>query len=151
MLFVGLLRSPHAHARIKHIDTSVAKADPDVAAVAVGTDLPISFGVLAISPDENAMAVEKVRYVGEIVAAVAAETMEAARNGVKKIIVEYEPLREFLDPHESLETCSEDEQIHSHTKISKNIHKTAELRFNEPEKAMGNSSFQRKSHSNLQA
>ena len=143
MLFVGLLRSPHAHARIKHIDTSVAKADPDVAAVAVGTDLPISFGVLAISPDENAMAVEKVRYVGEIVAAVAAETMEAARNGVKKIIVEYEPLREFLDPHESLETCREDEQIHSHTKDNKNIHKTAELRFNEPEKALGTLPFQR--------
>jgi CO/xanthine dehydrogenase Mo-binding subunit len=81
MLYVGLLRSPHAHAHIKHIDTSAAETYPGVSAVTVGTDLPISFGILPISSDENAMAVEKVRYVGEIVAAVAAETMEAAQKG----------------------------------------------------------------------
>ncbi|MDP6261888.1 MAG: molybdopterin-dependent oxidoreductase [Candidatus Marinimicrobia bacterium] len=141
MLFVGLVRSPHAHACIKHIDISIAEKDPGVAAVAVGKDIPISFGILPISPDENAMAVEKVRYVGEIVAAVAAETVEAAQKGAEKIIVEYEPIREFIDPEDSLETCGKDEQIHKHTKEGKNIHKTAELRFNEPEKALEQSPF----------
>ena len=143
MLYVGLVRSPHAHARIKHIDLSAAGKDPGVAAIAVGTEIPISFGILPISPDENAMAVEKVRYVGEIVAAVAAETVEAAQKGAEKIIVEYEPIREFIDPEDSLEICGKDEQIHSHTKEGKNIHKTAELRFNEPEKALEKSPFKR--------
>ncbi len=143
MLYVGLLRSPHAHAHIKHIDTSAAETYPGVSAVTVGTDLPISFGILPISSDENAMAVEKVRYVGEIVAAVAAETMEAAQKGAEKIIVEYDPVRAFIDPGDSLEVCDPAEQIHSHTKGGKNIHKTAELRFNEPEKALEQSPFKR--------
>lgn len=136
MLYVSLLRSPHAHARIKNLDLTVAKNHPGVVAITIGKDIPISFGVLPMSPDENAMAVEKVRYVGEIVAAVAGETIAAAREGMNKILVEYEPIRTFLTPREALEVCEPDEQIHSHTKDGKNIHKTAELRFNNPEKEL---------------
>jgi len=131
ILYVGLLRSSHPHARIKSIDTSAAERDPSVVAVVIGKDLPVSFGVLPISPDENAIAVEKVRYIGEIVAAVAAETIEDAKKAVKKIKVEYDPIRSFLEPGESLEECEPEEQIHSHSRNNKNIHKTAELRFNE--------------------
>jgi 4-hydroxybenzoyl-CoA reductase alpha subunit len=144
MLYVGLLRSSYAHAKIKNIDIKAVEADPSVAAVAIGKDIPVSFGVLPISPDENAMAVDKVRYVGEIVAAVAAESIEAAQKAVQGIKVKYEPIREFLNPADSLEACAPDEQIHDHTKNGKNIHKTAELRFNDPEKEFESADFVRK-------
>ncbi|RME22618.1 MAG: aldehyde oxidase [Candidatus Zixiibacteriota bacterium] len=136
MLHVKFLRSPYAHARIKHIDISKATNLPGVCAVATGKDLPTSFGVLPVSPDETAMAVDKVRYVGEIVAAVAAETEQAAREAVALIEVQYELLQAFLKPSDSLEPCAPDEQIHAHSKNGTNIHKTAELRFNEPEREL---------------
>ncbi|HKV01640.1 MAG TPA: aldehyde oxidase, partial [Ktedonobacteraceae bacterium] len=72
MLFGRLLRSPHAHARILSIDTSHALALPGVLAVITGADLPQKFGILPSSQDEYALAIDKVRYVGDPVAAVAA-------------------------------------------------------------------------------
>ncbi|MEE9165791.1 MAG: hypothetical protein V3U15_05970, partial [Nitrospinota bacterium] len=103
MLYVKFLRSPYPHARINKIDISKARDHPGVQAVAVGDDIPISFGILPISPDETALAVKKVRYIGEIVAAVAGETEQVAQEGVDFIQVEYEPLRPFLTPEESLQ------------------------------------------------
>ncbi|MDP6456726.1 MAG: molybdopterin-dependent oxidoreductase [Candidatus Marinimicrobia bacterium] len=143
MLYVGLLRSPHGHARIKEIDTSAADNFPGVRAVTLGEDMPISFGILPISPDETAMAVDKVRYAGEIVAAVAAETPDIAREAAGLIKVKYDPIRSFLSPEDSMEECAADEKIHSHTKDGKNIHKMAELRFNQPEEALEASPFSR--------
>jgi 4-hydroxybenzoyl-CoA reductase alpha subunit len=136
MLHVKFLRSSHPHARIKSIDTAAAENHPGVAAVVTGRDLPTPFGVLAISPDETALAVDKVRYVGEIVAAVAAETEAVAEEAVGLIRVEYEPLRVFLEPEESLETCAPRDQIHRHGKHGTNIHKIAEMSFNEPRPAL---------------
>src|SRR6267378_1956036 len=78
MLFAKLLRSPHPHARIISIDTSRAASLPGVVAVLTGKDLPITFGILPVSQDEHALALEKVRFVGDPVAAVAATTEEAA-------------------------------------------------------------------------
>ena len=72
MLYGRLLRSPHAHARILSIDTRRALELPGVVAVLTGEDLPQKFGILPSSQDEYALAVEKVRYVGDPVAAVAA-------------------------------------------------------------------------------
>ncbi len=136
MLYVKFLRSPHPHARIVSIDTSRAEAHPGVRAVAIGRDLPLGFGVLPVSPDETAMAVEKVRYAGEIVAAVAGETEEAALEGVRLVEVRYEPIRAFLEPEDSLTECAPEEQIHEHCKNGTNIHKIASLRFNDPEAAL---------------
>ena len=73
MLTCKILRSPWAYARIDRIDTSRAAALPGVHAVMVGTDAPITFGVLPISQDENALALEKIRHIGEGIAAVAAD------------------------------------------------------------------------------
>jgi 4-hydroxybenzoyl-CoA reductase alpha subunit len=134
MLHVKFLRSPHAHARIRSIDTSEALKHPGVCAVATGKNLPAAFGVLPVSPDETAMAVEKVRFIGEIVAAVAAESEEAAAEAVRLIKVDYEPLRAFLDPAESLDSCRPEEQIHAHSRGQTNIHKEARLSFGDPEK-----------------
>src|SRR3954453_8095200 len=72
MAFGRLLRSPHPHARIVDIDISEALALPGVYAAITGHDLPHKYGIMPVSQDETALAVDKVRYVGEPVAAVAA-------------------------------------------------------------------------------
>ncbi len=136
MLYVKFLRSPHPHARIVSIETDAAAKHPGVRKIATGKELPIPFGILPVSPDETAMAIDKVRFVGEIVAAVAAESEEAAQDAARLIKVTYEPIRSFLTSAESLEQCRPEEQIHRHSKGGTNIHKSAELRFNEPEKAL---------------
>jgi len=128
-LHCKFLRSIYPHARIKAIDTSEAEKISGVRLVVTGKELPISFGVLPISEDETAMAIEKTRYVGEIVAAVAADTEEIAATACKVIKVDYSSLRPFLEMTEALEDVEEDERIHSHGKFNNNIHKQAELRF----------------------
>ena len=72
MLFGRILRSPHAHAKIVSSDTSRAEAMPGVHAVITGADLPIKYGVIPWTPDETALATDKVRFIGDEVAAVAA-------------------------------------------------------------------------------
>ena len=83
MAFAKLLRSPHAHARISAIDTTRARALPGVYAVITGHDLPrVKFGILPVSQDEEALCTEKVRMVGDAVAAVAAVDEETAERGL---------------------------------------------------------------------
>ncbi len=143
MLHVRFLRSPLAHARIKKIDISGAENWPGVQAIAIGPDIPEAFGILPISPDETAMAVDKVRFIGEIVAAVAAESEQSAAEAVKLIEVEYEPLPSVVNPQQALEKSDVASLIHRHGKNGTNIHKIAELRFNEPEKAIKASAVRR--------
>ena len=133
MLHVKFLRSPFPHAKILRIKTGAASRAPGVVAIATGRELPTSFGVLPVSQDETALAVSVVRYAGEIVAAVAAETEAAALEALRLIEVEYEPLRAFIEAKESLEPCTPDEQIHVHARNGTNIHKTARLHFGDPE------------------
>jgi 4-hydroxybenzoyl-CoA reductase alpha subunit len=92
MLHCKLLRSRHAHARIVRVDPSPALQTPGVVAVATGRDLPIAFGILPVSQDEHALCVDRVRFVGDPVAAVAAVDEETAAAAAERIEVEYEPL-----------------------------------------------------------
>ena len=101
MLHCKLLRSKLAHARILRVDVSKALAMPGVVAVATGRDLPISFGILPVSQDEHALATEKVRYVGDPVAAVAAVDEDTAFDALGAIEVEYEPLRPIASIEEA--------------------------------------------------
>ena len=79
-----LLRSPHPHALIKRIDTTRARALPGVYAVITGHDLPrVKFGILPVSQDEEALCVDKVRIVGDAVAAVAAVDEETAERATR--------------------------------------------------------------------
>jgi len=135
-LYVKMLRSIHAHARIESIDTSEAYKVPGVRYVAVGTELPIPFGVLPISQDETAMAIHKVRYMGEIVAAVAAETEQAAAEACKRIVVQYKPLTAFTEIEASLNDIGDNEKIHEHCKFNNNVHKKAELRFGDQQQGL---------------
>ncbi len=128
-LHCKFLRSIYPHAKINGIDTTAAEKLAGVRLVVTGKELPVTFGVLPISEDETAMAIEKTRFVGEIVAAVAADTEEIAVMATRAIKVDYSPLRSFLGMTEALEDVEEDERIHSHGKFKNNIHKLAELRF----------------------
>lgn len=98
-----ILRSPYPHARIVKIELSGAWEVTGVAAVVTGKDLAVKYGILPVAQDETALAVDKVRYIGEGVAAVAAETPEAAESALEKIVVEYEPLPAYFDPREAME------------------------------------------------
>jgi putative selenate reductase molybdopterin-binding subunit len=101
MLYGEILRSPYPHARIKRIDVSRARAHPGVVAVITGADLPYpKFG--AFVQDETALAVDKVRYMGEGVAAVCAVDERTAQEALELIEVEYEPLPGVFDPEEAM-------------------------------------------------
>ena len=97
-----ILRSPHAHARILSIDVSAAEAMPGVFAVITGTDLPKAYCIIPWTPDETALAIDKVRYIGNGVAAVAAVDEDTANRACRAIRVEYEPLDSVLTPQEAL-------------------------------------------------
>lgn len=135
-LHVKFLRSIHPHAKINHIDTSAAMALPGVRYIATGKELPIKFGVLPISQDETAMAIDKTRYIGEIVAAVAADTEAIADEAVRLIKAEYIKLKPFLTIDDSINDIGETEKIHQHTKFNNNIHKKAELRFGDQKQGL---------------
>ncbi|HYT03381.1 MAG TPA: molybdopterin cofactor-binding domain-containing protein [Gemmatimonadales bacterium] len=126
MLYAKLLRSPHPHARILRIDGSKARALPGVKAVLTGRDLPIPFGILPVSQDEHALALDRVRFVGDPVAAVAATSEEAATAALDLITVEYEPLRPITDAIDAL--LHPEPRIHDYAD-SGNIHKLIDLEF----------------------
>lgn len=102
MLHVQVLRSPHAHARIVSIDISVAEAMEGVAGVVTAADVPGQDGFGVFVHDQPVMACGKVRYVGEAVAAVAAEDLLTARRALAAIKVVYEPLPAVFDAHEAM-------------------------------------------------
>ncbi|MEO5989598.1 MAG: xanthine dehydrogenase family protein molybdopterin-binding subunit [Candidatus Eisenbacteria bacterium] len=92
MLHAKLLRSIHAHARIIAIDASQALAIPGVHAVITGKDLPTYFGIIPWTEDEQALCEDKARYVGDAIAAVAADTEYLAEEALRRIKVEYQVL-----------------------------------------------------------
>jgi putative selenate reductase molybdopterin-binding subunit len=109
LLYAKVLRSPHAHAEIKHIDTSEAKALPGVAAVLTWHDVPrVAYSTAGQShpipgPLDMFSLDHKVRFVGDKVAFVAAETPEIAEAGLKLIKVDYEVLEPLFDPTKSMD------------------------------------------------
>ena len=131
MLHCKLLRSPHPHARIVTIDTSAALAQPGVIAVLTGQDLPKKYGLLGASQDETALAVDKVRYVGDPVAVVAAVDEVAAEAALDAIHVEYELLKPIMRIDE-VEKVPVDEPIHDYAERD-NLQKLVSLDFGEVE------------------
>lgn len=112
MVYAAMLRSPHAHARIKSIDTSQAKAAPGVLAVYTGADTD---GVLKPMPcawlvpnadlkvaEYPVVAKDTVRYVGDVVGVVLAENAYQAYDALDLIKVVYEPLKAVVDPQQAV-------------------------------------------------
>jgi 4-hydroxybenzoyl-CoA reductase alpha subunit len=133
MAFGKLLRSPHAHARITRIDTTRARALDGVYAVITGADLPpVKFGILPVSQDEEALCTEKVRMVGDAVAAVAAVDEETADRACRLIEVDYAPLPALMSIQESL--AHPEVRIHEYGD-GPNVHKNVALQFGDVEAA----------------
>lgn len=102
MLHLRFLRSKHAHALIKRIDTSRAEAAPGVLGVITSKDVPFN-RMGAFVQDQPILADDKVRYLGDPVAAVAAIDIKAANRALELIEVDYEPLAPVFDPIAALE------------------------------------------------
>ena len=138
----GILRSQYAHAKIVSIDTSEAKALPGVHAVVTAADAPdVRYGRTYF--DRYILARNRVRYMGDPVAAVAAETPAIVKQALKKIKVVYEPLPVVLDPEEAMKPDAP--ILHDDMPLPANLTKDAKLKnvcgyigvdVGDPEKAM---------------
>ncbi|HXZ79379.1 MAG TPA: molybdopterin cofactor-binding domain-containing protein [Terriglobales bacterium] len=137
MLVGKILHSPHPHARIRHIDTTRALALPGVVAVVTGHDAPTSYGILPIGHDEHALCTDKVRYVGDNVACVAAVDETTAERALELIEVDYELLPAYFDPEESMK--AETDLIHE--KRPHNIEKDYHHVFGEPERGFAEAEY----------
>jgi len=126
MLFCKMLRSHLPHALIKSIDISKALALRGVFAVITGKDLPIPYGILPVSQDEHALCIDKVRFIGDPVAAVAAIDEDVAFDAMNLIEVEYEPLETIATIDEAV--LIDEPRIHDYGD-SGNVHKKVSLEF----------------------
>jgi 4-hydroxybenzoyl-CoA reductase subunit alpha len=133
MLVGRLLRSPHPHARIRSIDVTEARAQPGVFAVLTGEKYPTPFGVLPITHDETAIAVGKARYIGDIIAAVAATDERTADAALAKIRVDFEVLPDYSDPRDG--TGPVKEQIHARGLMGSNVQKEVVQHFGDVDAA----------------
>ena len=129
MLIGKILHSPYPHAVIKHIDTRRALTHDGVVAVVTGDDAPNKYGILPVGHDETALALDKVRYVGDNVACVVAESESIAEQALELIDVEYQPLPAYFDPEESMKATSD----LIHAEKSNNIEKDYHHVFGDPE------------------
>src|SRR5260370_4616524 len=104
MAYCKLLRSPHPHARIRSIDISRAAAHPGAYLVLPGKHVPIQYGILPVSQDEQALCLDHVRHVGDPVAAVIAREELTAFEALDLIQVDYEILATIPHPEAALAT-----------------------------------------------
>ncbi len=139
MLHAKILRSPHPHALIKAIDVSGALELEGVHAVVTGSDMPVSYGIIPWTRDEYPLCVDKVRYVGDGVAAVAAIDEETADQALDLIDVDYEVLPHYLDPEEAL--AHPENPIHDPRKPDQNgnVSKHVTLEFGAVDELMAES------------
>src|SRR6266852_3381198 len=130
MLIGKILHSPYPHARIRRIDTTRAESLDGVAAVVVGKDAPNPYGILPVGHDEYALALEKVRYVGDNVACVVAVSEGIAEKALELIDVDYEVLPAYFDPEESMKAKTD--LIHDNK--PGNLEKDYHHAFGDPDK-----------------
>jgi 4-hydroxybenzoyl-CoA reductase subunit alpha len=133
-LIARLLRSPWPHARLRSINVEKARAVPGVAAVLTGEKYPTPFGVLPITHDETAIAVGKVRYIGDIIAAVAASDEATADRALELIEVDIEPLPDYPEPKGG--TIPVAEPIHTRGLNGTNIQKEVVQHFGDVDAAL---------------
>ncbi|HTW60072.1 MAG TPA: molybdopterin cofactor-binding domain-containing protein [Terriglobales bacterium] len=130
MLVGKILHSPYPHARLKRIDISRSEQLDGVVAVVVGKDAPNPYGILPVGHDEHALALDKVRYVGDNVACVVATSEAVAEKALELIDVDYEVLPAYFDPEESMK--AEGDLIHDNK--PNNLEKDYHHVFGDPDK-----------------
>jgi len=128
MLYGKFLRGHLPHARIVRLDVTRAQAMPGVHAVLTGRDLPTKFGIMPSSQDEEALCLERVRYVGDPVAAVAAVDEETAERACEAIEVDYEPLPPVMSIEDALRETEVRVQAYGDGPVP-NVHKNIALEF----------------------
>jgi 4-hydroxybenzoyl-CoA reductase alpha subunit len=133
MLHCKLLRSTQPHARISSIDATRAAAVDGVHLVLTGEAFPIAYGILPVSHDEHALCRDKVRFVGDPVAAVIARDEATAERALHLIDVTYDPLRTFASPADSL--AHDEPRIHDYGDHG-NVHKAVSLQFGDVDAAI---------------
>ena len=138
MLHGKILRSPYPHARIVSIDVSEAKKLEGVHAVITGEDIPTKYGIIPWTADEYPLCTNRVRYIGDGVAAVAAVDEDRAIRALELIQVEYEELPAFLDPYEALAADGSTPYVHEPRKEggNGNVTKQVQLEFGEVDELM---------------
>ena len=138
MLHGKILRSPYPHARIVSIDVSEAKKLEGVHAVITGADIPRKYGIIPWTADEYPLCTNRVRYIGDGVAAVAAVDEDQAIRALELIQVEYEELPAFLDPYEALAADGSTPYVHEPKKEggNGNVTKQVQLEFGEVDELM---------------
>lgn len=121
MLYGKILRSPHAHARVLNVNIEKALKLPGVKAIMTGKDIiPIKYGIVPFAQDETGLAIDKVRYVGDEVAAVAAVDEATAEAALELIEVEYEVLSAVFTVEDALKPDAP--QIHDDDpKVKNNV------------------------------
>ncbi|HEY7475574.1 MAG TPA: molybdopterin cofactor-binding domain-containing protein [Vicinamibacterales bacterium] len=133
MVFARLLRSHVPHARIVSIDTRRATDHPGVLLVLTGRDLPVPYGILPVTQDEHALAIDKVRFVGDPVALVVARDETTAADAAELIDVTYEALETISDHDEALAVA--EPRIHDYG-AGGNVHKKVSLEFGDVEEGL---------------
>ncbi len=142
MLHGRLLGSPVAHGRLRRLDASRAAALPGVAAVITGKDVPdVTFGVSPARYDEPILARDKVRYVGDEVAAVAAEDEGTAERALGLIEAEYEELPAVLTPEEAMREGAP--QVHEDPRFRGNVNTVVDWHFGDVERGFAEADYVR--------
>ena len=136
MLHAKLLRSPHPHAIIESIDVSRARAHRGVHLVLTGAEFPIPYGIMPVSQDEHPLARDRVRHVGDPVAAVIAVDEQTATEALELIDVKYRPLPTIASPEEGL--AHPEPRIHDYGEQG-NIHRNQSYEFGDVEEALAKS------------
>src|SRR5947209_16351442 len=140
LLFCKILRSSEPHAIIKSVDVSKALQLPGLLAVITGKDLPVPYGILPVSEDEHALSIDKVRFIGDPVAAVAAIDEDVAFDAMNLIEVEYERLNTISSIEEAV--MIDEPRIHEYGDGG-NIHKKVSLEFGDVEEGFADADLVR--------
>jgi len=138
MLHCKLLRSTQAHALVENIDITHAKAHPGVYLVLTGKDFPVEYGILPVSQDERPLCRDKVRFVGDPVAAVVARDEQTASEALALIEVNYQPLPSISSVTEALQPT--ESPLHDYAEEN-NIHRRLSYSFGDTEEALEQADF----------
>ncbi|OGP92631.1 MAG: hypothetical protein A2156_04555 [Deltaproteobacteria bacterium RBG_16_48_10] len=138
MLYGKILRSPLPHARVLHVDLSGALNVMGVKGAICGRDIPLKkYGIVPMAKDEFALAIDKVRYIGDDVAAVVATSLDAAEEALLKIRVDYEELPAVFDPMEAMKPGAPI----LHEEVPDNVSARIRKEFGKVEEAFNGSDF----------
>jgi len=138
MLFGKILRSPHPHAKILHVNLSGALKVEGVKGAICGKDIPKKkYGIVPMAKDEYALSIDKVRYIGDEVAAVVATSIDAAEEAISRIRVDYEVLPAVFDPLVAMKPGAPV----IHEEVPNNISASIRKEFGHVERALSESDF----------